>query len=37
MKTLSLENTVAATGAGLVVPDQVPQMQIEGFSKGVSS
>jgi acetate CoA/acetoacetate CoA-transferase beta subunit len=34
---VSVQEVVAATEAELVVPDQVPQMQIEGFSEGVSS
>jgi len=34
---VSVQEVVAATEAELVVPDQVPQMHIEGFSEGVSS
>ena len=34
---VSVQEVVAATEAELVVPDQVPQMDIEGFSVGASS
>lgn len=33
---VSVQEVIAATEAELVVPDQVPQMHIEGFSEGVS-
>ena len=34
---VSVQEVVAATEAELVVPDQVPQMHIEGYAEGVSS